>query len=131
MATINDPLIQVFGDDNLRNDSERILPTTVQREPSNESTYLPNNEPDKLHNCFAQLKSKFQRQSCLKSKPVILSLIWTFLSSVLHWIFTDPSSVITPLTLLYIGGDSYFIIVIGSAYVYFAILQLFTHLLGI
>ena len=130
MATISDPLIQVIGDDNLRNDSERILPTTVQREPSNEITYLPNNEPDKLHNCFAQLKSKFQRQSCLKSKPVILIWIWIFLSSVLHWIFTDPSSAITPFTLLYLGGNSYFIIVIGSAYVYFAILQLFYPLAG-
>ena len=122
MATIDDPLIEVVGDDSRHNDSKQILPT-VQKELSSENTSLLNNEPDKLHNCFAHVKSKFRRQSCLKSKPVILILIWTFLASVLHWIFTDPSSVITPLTLFHIYDNSSFII--GSAYVYFAILQLF------
>ena len=61
---------------------------------------------------------------------MILILIWTFLASVLHWIFTDPSFIITLLTLLIPGDNSYFIIAIGSAYVYFAILQLFYPLAG-
>ena len=132
MAAIDDPLIEVVGYDTQHSttDSKQIQPTTVQKEAFNEKTSLLNNEPDKLHNCFVHLKSKFQRRSCLKSKPVILILIWIFLASVLHWIFTDPSSVITPLTLMYLGGNNYFIIVIGSAYVYFAILQLFYPLAG-
>ena len=132
MATIDDPLIEVVGYDTQHSttDSKQIQPNTVQKEAFNEKTSLLNNEPDKLHNCFVHLKSKFQRRSCLKSKPVILILIWIFLASVLHWIFTDPSSVITPLTLQYFGGNNYFIIVIGSAYVYFAILQLFYPLAG-
>ena len=61
---------------------------------------------------------------------MILILIWTFLASVLHWCFTDPSFIITLLTLLIPGDNSYFIIAIGSAYVYFAILQLFYPLAG-
>ena len=130
MATIDDPLIEAVGDDSRHNDSEQILPTTVQKEPSSENTSLLNNEPDELHNCFAHVKSKFRRQSCLKSKPVILILVWTFLASVLHWIFTDPSSVVTPVSLLYFFDNSSFIIVIGSTYVYFAILQLFYPLAG-
>ena len=132
MATIDDPLIEYAGHDTQHSttDSKQIQPTTVQKEAFNEKTSLLNNEPDKLHNCFVHLKSRFRRQSCLKSKPVILILIWIFLTSVLHWIFTDPSSVITPLTLLIPGDNNYFIIVIGSAYVYFAILQLFYPLAG-
>ena len=133
MAAIDDPLIEVIGDDtqNLSiTDSKQILPTTVQKEPYNEKTSLLNKEPDKLNNCFVHLKSKFRRQSCLKSKPAILILIWTLLASMLHWMFTDPSSMITPLTLLIFVGHNYFIILIGSVYVYFAILQLFYPLAG-
>ena len=132
MATIDNPLIEVIGGDTQHgtSDSKQILPTAVQKEPSNENTSLLNNKPDKQHNCFAHLKSKIRRQSCLKSKPVILILIWTFLASVLHWCFTDPSSVITPLTLFHLGDKSYSIVIIGSVYVYFAILQFFYPLAG-
>ena len=63
MATIDNPLIEVIGGDTQHgtSDSEQILPTAVQKEPSNENTSLLNNEPDKQHNCFAHLKSKIRR----------------------------------------------------------------------
>ena len=90
-----------------------------------------NDEPvDDKRGCLVCLRSKFRRQTCLKSKPVILILIWVFLASVLHWSFTDPNSFVTPLSLQYLGGKSYLVAVIVSAYVYFAILQLFYPLAG-
>ena len=55
---------------------------------------------------------------------------------MLHCIFTDPSTVITPLTLASLQVfDSYymtlyFIAVIGTVYVCFAILQIFYPLAG-
>ena len=134
MATFDDPLIEVVGDASEHSNSCEDSVLTPHRELCSECTSLLNDtsEPanDKHHGCFTHLKSKFRRQTCLKSKPVILILIWVFLASVLHWIFTDPSSLITPLTLNYLGGRSYFIVVIGSVYVYFAILQLFYPLAG-
>ena len=54
-------------------------------------------------------------------------MIWSFLAAILHWIFTDPSSVNTPLTLFSLGDN---IAVIGSAYMYCAILQIFYPLAG-
>ena len=130
MATFDDPLIEVVGDDSRHSNSS----DSAQEELTNEHTSLLNDEPtsDKCHNCFAYLKSKFRRQTYLKSRPVILILIWVFLASMLHWIFIDPSSLITPLTLLnlYLGRSSYFIAVIGGVYVYFAILQLLYPLAG-
>ena len=78
-------------------------------------------------------KVKFQRTVCLKSSSAIMVLTWAFLASMLHWIFIDPSCVVTPLTIRYITVASenyYFIMIVGSAYVYFAILQLFYPLAG-
>ena len=73
--------------------------------------------------CLAHFKSKLQ---IIKSKSAILILIWSFLAGALHWIFTDPSSMITPLTVSnYAEVNYYFVAVIGSAYSHFAILQLF------
>ena len=133
MATIDNPLIEVIGGDTQHStrNSEQIPLTTVHKESSNEDTSLLSCEPGKLHDCFAYLKSKFQRHlGCLKSKPVILILVWSFLASMLHWFFTDPTFLITPLILLTSGYSYSFITFVGSVYVYFAILQLFYPLAG-
>ena len=133
MATIDNPLIEVIGGDTQHGtrDSKQILLTTVQKERSNEDTSLLSSEPDKKHGCFAHLKSKFRRQGCLKSKPVILILIWSFLTSILHWIFTDPTYLITPLTISSLSNrHNIFVAFAAFIYVYFAILQVFYPLAG-
>ena len=133
MATFDDPLIEVVGHDSKHKNGCEHNVSTTHRELCRESTSLLNDEPvDDKCGC---LKFKFRRQACLKSKPVILILIWVFLTSVLHWIFIDPNSFVTPLSFIlnYLGSRSFIItVVIGSAYMYmyFAILQLFYPLAG-
>ena len=82
MASIDIPLIEVIGNETLHNNSKHVQ-QTIQKEPGNDSentSILLSSELDRKGDCFARLKSKFRRQSCLKSKPVILILIWSFLS---------------------------------------------------
>ena len=80
--------------------------------------------------CVAHFISKLKSQT-IKSKSVVLILIWSFLTGALHWTITDPSSIITPLTVTYYANvNYYFVAVVGSVYVYFAILQLFYPLAG-
>ena len=127
MATTDEltPLIKIIGNDTPHNDRNQTLPSIQES-----SNFSLNDESNKQRGCIASIKSKLQRQGCLKSKPVVIILIWSFLASMLHWIFTDPSSVITPLTQFSLGKKYYFIVVIGSVYVYFAILQVFYPLAG-
>ena len=96
MATSDEPLIEIIDDDSVRYSSRP--PTNSQKELSSnsESTFK---KPSKKRGCLANLKSKFRRQVCLTSKPAILVLIWSFLTSMLHCVFIDPSSLIIPLTL--------------------------------
>ena len=119
------PLIEVIGNDTPHNDHNQTLPAIKES-----SNFSLNDKSNKQRDCIASIKSKLRRQGCLKSKPVVMILIWSFLASMLHWIFTDPSSVSTPLTLFSSGDNYYSITVIGSVYVYFAILQVFYPLAG-
>ena len=131
MATVGEPLVEITGDDSVRYSSGPAA--MIQKDPFNqERTYLLNN---KRRGGFANLKSKFRGRVCLKSKPAILILIWSFLTSMLHCIFIDPSAVIIPLTIASLQVyDEFFyyilIAVIGTVYVFFAILQMFYPLAG-
>ena len=141
MATIGEPLIEIIGDDSVRYSSGPAA--TIQKDPSNqESTLLLNKNPitNKRRGYFANLKSRFQRQVCLTSKPAILILIWSFLTSMLHCIFIDPSVVVTPLTIaslqvydhdrLFNDIHIQFTAVISTVYVFFTIHQVFYPLAG-
>ena len=119
------PLIEVIGNDTPHNDHNQTLPAIKES-----SNFSLSDKSNKQRDCVASIKSKLRRQGCLKSKPVVMILIWSFLAAMLHWIFTDPSSVSTPLTRFSLGDNYYSIAVIGSAYVYFAILQVFYPLAG-
>ena len=103
MATFDAPLIEVVDDASEHSNSCEDSVLTPRRELYySECTSLLNDTGesanDKHHGCFIHLKSKFQGQTYLKSKLLNLILIWVFLASELYWIFTDPNSVITPLT---------------------------------
>ena len=80
--------------------------------------------------CYEYMRIKLKRLTFVKSKSAILILIWSFLAGVLHWAYTDPGSIITPLVILNYIQPDFLIETIGSVYVYFAILQLFYPLAG-
>ena len=131
MATVGEPLIEIIGDDSVRYSSGPAA--TIQKDPSNQ--VLLKKKPNKRRGGFANLKSKFRGRVCLKSKPAILILIWSFLTSILHCVFIDPSVLIIPLTVASLQVyDKFFyyilIAVIGTVYVFFAILQMFYPLAG-
>ena len=121
------PLIEVVDTDT-PHDNNWVLPTI--QESSNANIYRSLWWIKQTAWLHCKHKAQTLKTGLLKSKSVVIILIWSFLASMVHWIFTDPSSVITPLTLLPLGENYYFISVIGSVYVYFAILQIFYPLAG-
>ena len=75
-----------------------------------------------------KLTSKFKRIACLRSKPVILLLIWSFLISTLHWNYDQYNCVIIIISS-FSGLD--FLSAIVSVYTIFAIFQLFYPVAGL
>ena len=133
MATVGEPLIEIIGDDSVRYSSGPAA--TIQKDPS-----LLKKKPNRRRGDFANLKSKFRGRICLKSKPAILILIWSFLTSMLHCVFIDPSVVVIPLTVaslqvydhdrLFNDIHIQFTAVISTVYVFFTIHQVFYPLAG-
>ena len=67
--------------------------------------------------CCVRLKSRFKRSACLKSKPVLLLLVWSFFISVLQWNY-DPYSMIITVS---IASSLDFLKVIVSVYAIIAV----------
>ena len=118
MATTEDSPIKVLSDLIGENAASQAL-----EQVSNEKTHLLHKQ---FHNW--RVRSIFKRTVCLKSKAVVLILLWSLLASVLHWVNSDPSSVI--LLFGIIDGFN-FLVVVGCVYVFFALLQLFYPLAGL
>ena len=78
--------------------------------------------------CCSCLRSSNQLPICLKTKSTILILFWSFLTGILHWICSDPYSVIARFVKHDIDLD---ILIIGSVFLFYAILQLFYPLAGL
>ena len=129
MATNYESEIEVVGGEVTESGRNRRHNEPVRlADPTGENTPLL---APKLNNrsisIFGSIKSKFRRMTFVKSKSAILVLIWSFFFGMLQWIWSDPSSWIPPL---FIFGNSLLFIVVGSVYVYLAILQLFYPLAG-
>ena len=127
MATNYESKIEVIGGDMTESGRNRRHNESVRlADPTGENTPLL---APTLNNVsiFERIKSKFRRLTFVKSKSAILVLIWSFCFGVLQWVWSDPSSWIPPV---FIVGNSFIFIVVGSVYVYLAILQLFYPLAG-
>ena len=127
MATNYESKIEVIGGEVTESGRNRRHNESVRlADPTGENTPLL---APKLSNVsiFVRIKSKFRRLTFVKSKSAILVLIWSFFFGMLQWIWSDPSSWIPPL---FIFGNSVLFMVVGSVYVYLAILQLFYPLAG-
>ena len=74
-----------------------------------------------------KLKSKFKRIGCLRSKPVILLLIWSFLISILQWNYDQYALIIVIDSLSSLD----FLSIIVTVYTFFAILQLIYPVTGL
>ena len=77
--------------------------------------------------CCSHLKSKFKRIVCLRSKPAILLLTWSFLASAIQWNYYPYSLIIT---FSFISGIKFLNIVVG-VYAFFALFQLVYPLAGL
>ena len=128
MTAYHEPRIEVLSSQvTQRNSNERDTNLEALMNPISEETPLLEKP-----SCYEYMKKKFKRLNFLKSKSAILILIWSFLAGVLHWAYTDPGSIITPVVMLtyFQQQPAFVILTIGSMYVYFAILQLFYPLAG-
>ena len=129
MATVHEPSIEVirsgvWEQESSRRGEELLNMSSVY----SEETPLFVTSKLKQPTCYECLMEKFKRLTFIKSKSAILVLIWSFLAGILHWAYTDPGSVITSLVI--INERDFLIEIVGSMYVYFAILQLFYPLAG-
>ena len=108
----------------------KILSAIGENTTSQSLEQVTNEKTVLLHKqfCCLKVRSTFKRTVCLKSKPIVLTLLWSFLASVLHWINSDLSSVIF---LFGIFDGFNFLTVVGGAYIFFALLQLFYPLAGL
>ena len=127
MATVHESSIEVIrSEESTRRDEELPDMNSVY----SEETPLFVTSKLKQPTCYEYVRIKLKRLTFVKSKSAILILIWSFLAGVLHWAYTDPGSIITPLVILKNIQPDFLIVAIGSVYVYFAILQLFYPLAG-
>ena len=131
MATVHESSIEVirsgiWEQESTRRDEELLNMNSVY----SEETPLLLTPKLEHPTCFEYIGIKLKRLTFVKSKSAILILIWSFLAGVLHWAYTDPGSIITPLVILKYIHPDFLIVIIGSVYVYFAILQLFYPLAG-
>ena len=142
MATLSESLISIVGESNEdKSHSSVSVLRTDNADSGNEraeDVSTLNKATDGIScarkvNWCVRLRLKLQKTVCLKSGSVVVILTWAFLASMLHWIFLDPSSVITPFTFKLqplVDGKYYFISLIASVYIYYACLQLFYPLAG-
>ena len=124
MATIDKSEIQVRGAVHDSSQSHVVISENVQ---------LLHQESYEHRLCCSHLKLKFKRIVCLRSKPVILLLIWSFITSVLQWNY-DPYSVIIIFGFFFsISSDNKFdfLKVIVCVYAFFAVFQLVYPLAGL
>ena len=117
MATIGETQIKILGAVDEDNQTQAL------EQVASENTVLLCKQF-----CCLRVRAKFKKVLYLKSKPITLILLWSFLTSVLHWMNSDPSSVISLFGILD-GFD--FLAVVGGVYAFFAILQLFYPLAGL
>lgn len=126
MATVDECQIQVLSSANDHNNQFHARDQVVD-----ESADLLHHKMYEYRSCCSLFKSKFKRITCLKSKPAMLLLVWSFLTSALQWNY-DPYTLIVTVT---IGIDaSYgiaFLKAIVGVYAFFAILQLVYPLAGL
>ena len=73
------------------------------------------------------LTSRYKRMACLRSKPAILLLIWSFLISLLHWNYDQYALII----MIGFTNSLEFLSIIVTAYTFFAILQLISPVAGL
>ena len=131
MATIHESSIEVirsgvWEQESTRRDEELLDMSSVY----SEETPLLLTSKLEHPTCYEYMRIKLKRLTFVKSKSAILILTWSFLAGVLHWAYTDPGSIITPLVILNYNQPDLLIAFIGSVYVYFAILQVFYPLAG-
>ena len=81
------------------------------------------------HLCCSHVKSNFKRAVCLRSKPAVLILFWSFIASALQWYSFDPYALINLMSFSYANYD--LLTVIVGVYAFFAILQLFYPVAGL
>ena len=78
--------------------------------------------------CCSRWGSYRHATICLRNKSAVLILFWSLLAGILHWVCTDPYSLIARLTKYDIERD---IFIIGSVFIFYALLQLFYPLAGL
>ena len=118
MATTEESQIKILSDSVGDNSASQAL-----EQVTNEKSCL-------LHKqfCCWRVRSIFKRTVCLKSKAIVLILLWSLLTSVLHWMNSNPSSLIV-FTVAFVL--SHFYLPFGRRSWSFAILAVMGLIFGI
>ena len=121
MSAIGDSLIQELPVGRCSQPLSQVASESISLLPKERSIF-----------CTCCLRFKFRGIICPKLKSVILILIWSFFAHVLQCLYIDPYLMISVFTqLLSQSYDVNFICIIGSVYVYLAIVRLFYPLAGL
>ena len=123
MAEIDVPHIEVFHESSTDDHSRPLNKITSESNPLLQTKRS-------VDSCCTPFKLKFRSAVCLKSKSVVLILIWSFLVHLLQSLYVDPYLATTTFNRLF-GHNISFIYKVCTVYTFLAIVGLFYPLAGL